>query len=278
MTSHVEIIRDESPESPAASSPLRQSTPPGTPSKIGHLRSPSRLGGDSTPVIAAPTSPDFSRSRPLPQPEKMSSPRLGSPVQIRSQAPATAAGGNALSQLQPQQLRVLRDGFQILDRDSDGSVNREDIADMMNQLGMTPSQSELSQFFPPGGPQNMTLAVFLNGIANTLSAMSPSSELLSAFSAFDDDDSGQVDLAELRDALLNTAPEPGETALSSHEVDKIMASFSGRRAFSKSTMSAGASRRKGEVFKYQDFVNSIVGGSGAAEPAPSSSGSEESEA
>lgn len=123
------------PESPAASSPLRQSTPPGTPSKIGHLRSPSRLGGDSTPVIAAPTSPDFSRSRPLPQPEKMSSPRLGSPVQIRSQAPATAAGGNALSQLQPQQLRVLRDGFQILDRDSDGSVNREDIADMMNQLG-----------------------------------------------------------------------------------------------------------------------------------------------
>ncbi|KAI4599664.1 hypothetical protein LQW54_001290 [Pestalotiopsis sp. IQ-011] len=211
----------------------------------------------------------------------MASPRLGSPVSLRSQAPAPAAGGNALSQLQPQQLRVLRDGFQILDRDSDGSVNREDVADMMTQLGMSSSPSELSQFFPPGGPQNMTLAVFLNSIANTLSAMSPSSELLSAFSAFDDDDSGQVDLAELRDALLNTAPEPGESALSPHEVEKIMASFSGRRAFSKSTMAAGGSRKKGEVFKYQDFVNSIVGGSGAAEPAPSSrsasSGSEHSE-
>lgn len=44
--------------------------------------------------------------------------------------------GNALSQLQPAQVRTLRDGFQILDRDCDGVVNREDVADMLSQLGM----------------------------------------------------------------------------------------------------------------------------------------------
>jgi Ca2+-binding EF-hand superfamily protein len=119
----------------------------------------------------------------------------------------------------------------------------------------------------------MTLAVFLNSLATTLASMSPSTELLSAFSAFDDDDSGQVDLAELRDALLNTAPEPGERALSAAEVDKIMAGFSGRRAFSKSAMTGGMSK-KGEVFKYQDFVNSIVGGNSSSEPT-SHEGSEE---
>jgi Ca2+-binding EF-hand superfamily protein len=43
--------------------------------------------------------------------------------------------GNALSQLQPTQVRTLREGFEILDRDSDGVVNREDVADMLNQLG-----------------------------------------------------------------------------------------------------------------------------------------------
>jgi Ca2+-binding EF-hand superfamily protein len=32
-------------------------------------------------------------------------------------------------------VRTLREGFQILDRDSDGTVNREDVADMLNQLG-----------------------------------------------------------------------------------------------------------------------------------------------
>ena len=33
----------------------------------------------------------------------------------------------------------MREGFQILDRDSDGVVNREDVADMLNQLGRSAS-------------------------------------------------------------------------------------------------------------------------------------------
>lgn len=40
-----------------------------------------------------------------------------------------------MSQLQPSQVRTLREGFQILDRDSDGMVVREDVIDMLNQLG-----------------------------------------------------------------------------------------------------------------------------------------------
>jgi Ca2+-binding EF-hand superfamily protein len=40
-----------------------------------------------------------------------------------------------MSQLQPPQVRMLREGFEILDRDSDGVVNREDVADMLTQLG-----------------------------------------------------------------------------------------------------------------------------------------------
>lgn len=45
---------------------------------------------------------------------------------------------NALSQLQASQVRTLREGFQILDRDSDGIVGREDVADMLKQLGKIP--------------------------------------------------------------------------------------------------------------------------------------------
>lgn len=218
---------------------------------------------------------------------------MGSPAQIssgRSYATLPVNPGNKLSQLQPGQVRTLRDGFQILDRDSDGVVNREDVADMLTQLGtlhilrrneaaaanrlhtgLPANQSDISQFFPPSGPQTMTLAVFLNSIATALVAMSPNKELLSAFSAFDDDDSGQVDVAELRDALLNTAPEPGERALTAAEVDKIVAGFSGRRAFSKSM--AGGRGKRGDVFKYQDFVNSIIGSNGSSEP-PSNENSE----
>jgi Ca2+-binding EF-hand superfamily protein len=42
---------------------------------------------------------------------------------------------NAVSKLQPAQVRELREGFQILDRDSDGVVAKDDVADMLAQLG-----------------------------------------------------------------------------------------------------------------------------------------------
>ncbi|KAK0629875.1 hypothetical protein B0T17DRAFT_589536 [Bombardia bombarda] len=220
------------------------------------------------------------RSSPFRRPESpASSPsplRQTTPTKLASKASHATGStyavgyGNAVSQLQPAQVRTMREGFQILDRDSDGVVNREDVADMLNQLGLPAHASEVSQFFPPSAHQTMTLAAFLNSISTSLAALSPSSELLSAFSAFDDDDSGQIDLAELRDALLHTAPEPGEKPLTSLEIEKVMSGFAGRRAFSKSK--AGSLGKRGEVFRYQDFVNSVIGGNGGADQ-----GSEDSE-
>ncbi|KAH8176372.1 EF-hand domain-containing protein [Sarocladium implicatum] len=172
--------------------------------------------------------------------------------------------GNALSQLQPAQVSALRDGFQILDRDCDGVVNRDDVADMLNQLGLPSGHSEVSRFFPPSSPQTIAMPAFLNSLAEALAALSPSAELLSAFSAFDDDDSGQVDVAELRDALLNTAPEPGQRALTAADVDKVMEGFTGRRAFNRN-MNAQLGSKRGDVFKYQDFVNSVMGTNGSSE-------------
>lgn len=164
---------------------------------------------------------------------------------------------SSMSKLQPAQVRELREGFQILDRDSDGTVGRDDVAEMLSQLGLPSGPSVVAPFFPPSQPQTTTLPAFLTSISTLLSELSPSSELLNAFSAFDDDDSGQVDLGELKDALMHTAPEPGDAALTEREINKIMGGFSGRRAFSK-----GAMGKKGEVFKYHDFVAAVSGDSG----------------
>lgn len=40
-----------------------------------------------------------------------------------------------LSKIPPAQLREMREAFQVLDRDNDGQVNREDVADALNNLG-----------------------------------------------------------------------------------------------------------------------------------------------
>ncbi|KAI1492189.1 EF-hand [Biscogniauxia mediterranea] len=260
-------------ESPASPTTHRSTTPTPSPTKVGaSVGTPSRFAYVSSPTNSTTTAAEGQTPRRQSQVDDMtfSSQPLGSPTAHKTMARAattTSIGhGNALSQLQPAQVRVLRESFQILDRDSDGVVNREDVMEMLTQLGLPAGASELSPFFPPAGPQTMTLAVFLNSIATGLASMSPSAELLSAFSAFDEDDSGQVDLGELRDALLHTAPEAGVRALTLSEVDRIIGGFSGRRAFSKS-MAGGLGKQRGEVFRYQEFVNSIVGGNGSSEPA-----------
>lgn len=55
----------------------------------------------------------------------------------KKKTPTTVAPYNsdALSKLPTSQVREMREGFQILDRDNDGSVNRDDVVDMLTNLG-----------------------------------------------------------------------------------------------------------------------------------------------
>jgi hypothetical protein len=133
------------------------------------------------------------------------------------------------------------------------------------------NETNLSQFFPAGQPQSMALPQYLSQLANILVNLSPQQELLNAFSAFDDDDSGQIDIAELKTALLNTAPDPGERALSAADIDRAMnmEGFTGRRILGKNVIGmAGVRGLKepsvkkggGDVFRYQEFVGNLTGG------------------
>lgn len=142
----------------------------------------------------------------------------------------------------------------------------------LSSLGLQDSINA-SSFFPPGQSHQLSLPQFLNQLANILVALSPQQELLNAFAAFDDDDSGQVDVAELKDALLNTAQDPGERALTERDVARALDGFTGRRVFARSAVGIagvkglgsgagnGPNRKTGDVFRYQEFVGSLTGGS-----------------
>jgi len=131
---------------------------------------------------------------------------------------------------------------------------------MQSGLGQDSSPSTLSRFFPPAGGQTVNFPTFLNTLSGLMASMSPSHELLNALAAFDDDDNGQIDVAELRDALLHTAPEDGETRLTEKEIDEVFSGFTGRRAFAGRGSKTGGMTKRGEVFQYHDFVRSVVGG------------------
>ena len=153
----------------------------------------------------------------------------------------------------------MREGFQILDRDNDGLVNRDDVVDMLTNLGQPSSASDVTPFFPPGAPQTLPLPTFLSTLSSLLAPLSSQTELLNAFAAFDDHDGGEIDVGELKDALLHTAPERGERNLNPREVDEVLAGFTGRKAFSREQARSGGGQARGEVFRYREWVGGLMG-------------------
>jgi Ca2+-binding EF-hand superfamily protein len=144
-------------------------------------------------------------------------------------------------------------------------ITEYDCSNCCALIGQDSSASATSRYFPPGAPQSINLPTFLNTLSNLLAPLSSQEELLNAFSAFDDDDSGQIDLDELRDALLHTSPEAGESPLTEREIDDVVNGFTGKKAFGKRGMKSGGGGRRGDVFYYQEFVGGITGGTESGE-------------
>ncbi|KAL8750477.1 MAG: hypothetical protein Q9184_006414 [Pyrenodesmia sp. 2 TL-2023] len=278
------------PESPSPSSPastIRPSTPtssharpttpttsptkPHTPLQV----SPSKLHTVTTPTIDDDDVEDEEESHTVRNltPSLTKRESYLTPSTSPSRTPTTlsdrpgimnrmALGADALAKLPPAQVREMREGFQVLDRDNDGMVTKEDVVDMLTNLGQDASPQVVSQFFPPGQPQTLTMPAFMNSLSTLLAPFSSAQELSNAFAAFDEDDSGQIDVNELRDALLHTSLEPGDRAMTEREIDQIVNEYAGRRAFGKGMGGTGA---RGQVFRYQEFMGSIMGGAEAAQ-------------
>lgn len=157
----------------------------------------------------------------------------------------------------------MRESFEVLDNNNAGAVTSSDVAAMLEQLGMDNSPSTISSFFPSNQPSSLNLARFLDTLAGPMGDLSQADELMAAFGAFDVDDSGQIDMHELRDALVHTNPEiDGGVRMSDREMDMILGEFAGRRAFGGKGVlgkEIGGNGKRGEVFRYRDFMANISG-------------------
>ena len=142
-----------------------------------------------------------------------------------------------------------------------GSITPQTLTDTLEQIGLpAPTSAQLASHFPHPHTNGLNLATYLDTLSAPLAQLSPPEELLAAFAAFDIDDSGQIDARELREALLNTGPEPGEEdyRMSERDVDGVLGEFVGRRAFGAKGLNAA--KGKGEVFRYRDFMGNLSAG------------------
>lgn len=79
--------------------------------------------------------PNFARELP-PSPTKGArSPGNLSPITSSRSTGFTAPTGDAAGKLLPHQVREIREAFQVLDRDNDGLVNKDDVIDVLTTLG-----------------------------------------------------------------------------------------------------------------------------------------------
>lgn len=156
----------------------------------------------------------------------------------------------------------MRESFEVLDPNSTNAITPTNVSNMLDQMGMSSTPSDVREFFPPNAPSSLNLARYLDMLSAPLAELSPPHELMAAFSAFDVDDSGQIDVGELRRAVLSTVPEPGEDGvnLSEREIDQVLGEFVGRRAFG--AKGVNVAKGKGEVFRYREFMSAVGGGGG----------------
>ena len=122
-------------------------------------------------------------------------------------------------------------------------------------VGLDTSAGSIAPYFPASLPHPIPLPVYLSQLSSLLAPISPSQELLAALSAFDDDDSGQIDIAELVQAVTGSRPEDGGRSLSQKDVESIMEGFTGRRAFS--AFGQSTNKNRGDVFRYRDWVSGL---------------------
>ncbi|GFF40571.1 myosin regulatory light chain 1 [Aspergillus udagawae] len=251
-------IRPSTPGT-AGSSPGRGYTPVQSPSKLNQTYTVADDDGSSPKSSSPIPQPKFTRELPSSPTKGADAPDDSSSIMEAKTASMMAASSDAAAKLAPTQLREIREAFQVLDRDNDGSVNKDDVADVLVNIGQ--DASIISQFFPPGSDQTINFPTFLNILSSLLAPLSSRQELMNALAAFDDDDSGQIDVAELRDTLLHTASEDGQSPLTEMDINEVLSGFTGRRVFGGKVGKLSGGGKRGEVFRYQEFVDSAIGGS-----------------
>jgi Ca2+-binding EF-hand superfamily protein len=181
------------------------------------------------------------------------------PLSMRNEVPSTRMNTDPLSSVPPNYLHTMRESFSVLDRSNSGQITKSDVSTTLSELGLDNSASTMSIYFPSGS-SSLNLGAYLNLLSGDLARLSRQDELMAAFSAFDNDDSGQIDIAELKEALMTTAPESG-APLSEREIEEVMEGFVGRRVLKKGQINSNLGGKK-EVFRYADFTSSIWGTAG----------------
>ncbi|OMH79544.1 Myosin regulatory light polypeptide 9 [Zancudomyces culisetae] len=124
---------------------------------------------------------------------------------------------NVFTIFDQKQITELKEAFSIFDHDADGFVDKEDLKDVLNSLGMDTNEEYIEGMLKEApGPINFTM--FLTMMGEKLSLMDSEHEIYTALQAFDVDKSGMIKAGELQEALMHLG-----SRLSRQQVENLFA-------------------------------------------------------
>ena len=113
---------------------------------------------------------------------------------------AHRATSNVFAMFDQNQIQEFKEAFNMIDQNSDGFVDKEDLHDMLASLGKDPTDDYLEEMVKMSpGPINFTM--FLTLFGEKLNGTDPEDVINNAFACFDDDGNGKVHEDLLKEAL-----------------------------------------------------------------------------
>lgn len=129
---------------------------------------------------------------------------------------------NKMPELTQEQLSAFKETFLLFDADGGGSIDAEELGDVMGALGYSPSPEELAALVKEVDEDEdgeVDFDEFCKMMQMIMASHDALYDLKLAFEVFDQDGSGSISREELREAIFSHG---GNLKLSEQEFDEIM--------------------------------------------------------
>lgn len=104
---------------------------------------------------------------------------------------------NKFTQLPPQQIEKLRDAFQLIDQDNDGSISKEDLSKTYESISQGKNDEEIDKML---GSSDVIFTGYLSLISNELGQLPNKTDIQRALDVLAKD--GEINVKELEKNLL----------------------------------------------------------------------------
>lgn len=127
----------------------------------------------------------------------------GSKIHPRRKSRRTIPRTNLSLHLNKEQLNQLQEAFNLIDQDRDGVISKDDLETILVSLGQKPTEKQIREMLSEV-PGNVDFARFVSMFASKMGAADPEDLIRNAFTCFDDDCDGVINLDEFKEMLMTT--------------------------------------------------------------------------